>query len=404
MSSLNQHLGWEKSYNLSQQITLAKSSNPKLFNIKLPSDDVRVERGQLKRASSKGIVGQCLSVWKATAMSRMPTIQAKDKKVKEYFDKWTENIGKNGGSGTWRDALTNIVGYKLQFGICPMHLIYNQDDTEILDLDTIDPEVFDYAKSSMGKIVFDDLGKPAGYTIKSSLPGGDPKPMDVHLTEQRFLLPKRVALFKYMNLGDEFYPFGRVEIAYNSIRNESASENTLVLFGLRFPMLVAKHGDPTHEPLEEGSINLGESVANANFENGVSTAYYNEILVVDPSPDGIIKRCEHYTEKVASAMGVPLIYATMKPAQSENRATLRIETGMYILSVMSLLDDTCRHVEDLIFSKICELKGFKEVPKLKWPEVEVPGIESEADKSKGKPEEKKKEEPSENTTSEDYGN
>jgi len=141
-------------------------------------------------------------------------IDASDSETQEYFDEFFESIGQIGEETTLHELLEYIYLDKLIYGKSFVELIYNRDDSRIVDLRILDPKVMDYARNSRGEVAVDRFGKPIGFTMKlpygySSEGFGDPVPKEYQdivslRSNQIFLLPKRIALFKVRADGDRF--------------------------------------------------------------------------------------------------------------------------------------------------------------------------------------------------------
>jgi len=378
--TLNQSFGWEV-YTLAIKPSMKMVASP--INVKSAEsyNTKRPEKQNIENAASESIVAICLDKYEQIVFSADPDMEivAESPEIKQYFESWIRTVGKSAGNRTWDSFLRSLLRYQLVYGLVPVEMVYNTKGDDIVDLDIVNPITFDYAKGSYGNIALDKFGKPIGYvqTLPVGAPSrGDPAPEGVSLQNQMFIDKKRIALFKLTELGDGFYPYGKVEEVYTHIKQLRAAHETLMYVIYRFPLLLAKVGDPNHEPVPETIRDVSISLKDADAKHNLATAYYNEISVIYPDIVRLIEILQYFKELIIAGMGVPYILATGKPAPGSNRATAKMEIGVYIVTCEDYINRTLKNIEEQIFAKICELKGFAEVPTIKWGEVKIPGLES----------------------------
>jgi len=379
--TLNQSFGWEV-YTLAIKPSMKMVASPITVKSAESYNTQRPNKQNIENAASESIVATCLDKYEQIVFSAEPDMEivAESPEVKKYFETWIKTIGKSAGSRTWDFFVRSLLRYDIGYGLVPTEIVYNTLGNDIVDLDIVNPVTFDYAKNSYDNIALDKFGKPLGYvqtvSLGTSTDRGDPTPEGVSLQNQIFIDKKRIALFKLTELGDGFYPYGKVEEVYTHIKQLRAAHETLMYVIYRFPLLLAKVGDPNHEPVPETIRDVSLSLKDADAKHNLATAYYNEISVIYPDIVRLIEILQYFKELIIAGMGVPYILATGKPAPGSNRATAKMEIGVFLVACKDYINRILKTIEEQIFAKICELKGFVEVPTIKWGEMKIPGLES----------------------------
>lgn len=383
MSSLNEKFGWEKSR---QQYTLAAKDGAEVsamapVSLRRASEEKRPPMEELEAASRHPAAEAATNLFVDSIMATKHKIGAESEEVKEYFEDFIEQVG-TWSSRSWRRWVEDNFRFRMVYGICPTERLYNEDDEdEVIDLEIIDPKSFGYAKNSFGQIVLDEYGRPIGYTQKQGGLGsdteGDPLPSDdILLANQIYLDKKRVALYKGITLGNGFYPHGLVEPAYENIQRHNAAHKSYINLIYRYPLLVGSVGDENNPPRPEHIDAVAKKLKNANFNNSLTLAHYNKIQVHYPDIRRLVDVFNNLELQIIEAMCGP-VSLVRGTGESESRATLKIiASGKLILKCQKMMADFSEFVEKEIFKPMAEYKGFDEVPKLVWDELEVPGLKS----------------------------
>lgn len=312
-----------------------------------------------------------------TIMSASHEIVAKDKKVQTYFDKFIGNLGISGSDITWEELLSDIYKHQCIYGRNYVENVFNKKGNRIVDWDLIDPKKMDYAKNSAKKIVMDRYNNPVGYFEmipfdESSGNQRKPLPRDVmepnHSFNSIFLRPDQIAHIKLFTVGDGFYGIGLIEPIYKtSLRKlniEEALANAIYRHG--FPIIWAQLGDLNHEPTPQQIQNMLEKLKNINFKQEIATPYYYQLHMLESKKSEKLKEhLDYFREQEIAGLGIPRPFAT-GGSDGSNHATLGNQTSMFNLTLRDIIDKTAQAIEKYMFKPICDLEGFKEVPKLKW--------------------------------------
>lgn len=312
-----------------------------------------------------------------TIMSAGYVLKCKDENVLKWFEEFLSQIGNRGGETTWEEILTRIFQDLCVFGNAWVELIYNKAGNEILDLDIVDATTMDYAKSSDGKIVLDENGSPVGYVQRLPLDvnvsgKGDPKPARVHCASNEiFLLRKRICHFKLYVIGDGFYGIGLIEPTYLSIVRKMNIEEALAnsIWAQGFAPRIVYCGDKEHPPTPSAMNAIVEGLKELSYKQNLAIPYYNKIELLEPKRIEEAKSIiEYYRELVIAGLGIPKPFAT-GGGEETNRATLTNQQRMFELTLTDIVNRTCSTIRKYIFKRICDLKGFKEVPQIVWNKI-----------------------------------
>lgn len=318
-----------------------------------------------------------------TIMSAPHEIVAKDPKVKAHFDKMIDELGHSGSDITWEELLSEIYKHQCIYGRAFIENIFNKRHNRIVDWDIIDPKKMDYAKDSNGKIVLDKFGNNVGYfeiipyystdaatdareqLDKQKYPPGVEPPKDSKVI---FLLPEQVAQMKLFTVGDGFYGIGLIEPIYKtSLRKmniEEAMANAIYRHG--FPIIWAQLGDMNHEPTPQQVENMLEKLKNINFKQEIATPYYYQLHMLESKKsEKLREHLEYFKEQEVSGLGIPKPFAT-GGADGATRATLGNQSSMFQLTLRDIIRKTSYAIEKYMFKPVCDLEGFKEIPKIKW--------------------------------------
>ena len=229
-----------------------------------------------------------------------------DKSEIDYMTEVIERIGFNGGTNTWEQVLTLIFKHQIMFGNAYVELITAKgggDNLEILDFDIVDPKMMDYAKDGNGNIVFDEFGRSVGYlqTIPEGSSSVDLEPYqkakvpdEVAIESNQIFIPKeKIVHFKLHALGDNFYPLGFIEPAFNSInyklKLESALANAIWRDG--FPTLIGKYGDANHVPTKNQIQDLLNNMQNMTSKHTLAVPYYVDLHYLESK--SVVQLREH---------------------------------------------------------------------------------------------------------------
>jgi hypothetical protein len=309
------------------------------------------------------------------------------KHVLNFFNDFLNiNLGVSGNDETWEDMLNSHFTNAQVYGYNYIERIYNQEGTKIVDLITLNPERMDYARTGEGGICLDSYGKPVGYTQQLPMGTdisnkGDPVPDGVSLkTSMIFLLPKRIAQFKFYPIGDGYEAFGLIEPAHDDIiykKNiEKANANVIVQRGLN--PLIDYVGSPERFPTPKMIDNATKTLADMSYKRYFAFPYWHRIEALDfKQNDTIEQSIKNYRENISASLGIPLALAT-GAGEATNRATLTNQQKFLEFTLNDIVKRTISFFTKQIFREISRLEKFKEVPYLVWGDI---GAENKDDKA-----------------------
>jgi hypothetical protein len=315
-----------------------------------------------------------------TIMSAHHTLKCRDKKVLAYFEAFTQNLGNSGSDITWDELLSRIFLHQCIYGRSWIENIYNTRGNRIVDWDMVDPKTMDYAKNTNQKIVMDRFGKPIGYiqTIPYSeaiiFPNQSKAPENVSLgTNDIFIEPKRIAQIKLYTVGDGFYGIGLIEPIYlNSIRKQNVEEALAsAIWRHGFPIMWAQLGDLQHEPTPQQIQTMLEKLKDLTFKKEIATPYYYNLQILESKKaTKLQEHLDYFQNQQVTGLGIPKPYAT-GIGEATNRATLNNMSDLFQLTLRDIITNTCDSIQKYMFRPVCQLEGFKEVPRIEWDMVGI---------------------------------
>ena len=306
-----------------------------------------------------------------------------DGKVLNFFRDFLDNVGEIGGEETEEEILEKIFQNELMHGKHFIETVYNKKETRIVDLTTQDPKQFDYARNNRKAIVFDDIGKPIGFT--QQLPPnidtsgkGDLVPDNVDLkNNQIFLLPHRIAFFKLYTYGDGLNPLGVIEPGYKSIVRkqniEEAQTNSIYARGT-FP-IIDYVGTPERFPTPKMLANATRKLAQMQHNRYFAFPYWHRIEPLEVKQSDIVENTvKNLREEITASVGMPLAFS-MGTGEATNRATLNNQQKMLEFSLNDVVKKTIATFRKQIFRRISRLMDFRDedgkliIPYYVWGDV-----------------------------------
>jgi len=306
-----------------------------------------------------------------------------DGKVLKFFKDFLDNVGEIGGEETEEEILEKIFQNELIHGKHFIETVYNKKQTRIVDLTTQDPKQFDYARTNRGAIVFDDIGKPIGFTQQlpqtiDTTGKGDPAPENVDLkNNQIFLLPHRIAFFKLYTYGDGLNPLGVIEPGYKSIIRkqniEEAQTNSIYARGT-FP-IIDYVGSPERFPTPRMLANATRKLAQMQHNRYFAFPYWHRIEPLEVKQSDIVENTvKNLREEITASVGMPLAFS-MGTGEATNRATLNNQQKMLEFSLNDVVKKTIATFKRQIFKRISKLMNFRDedkkliVPYYVWGDI-----------------------------------
>jgi len=363
-----------------ETITMA-SSDPAQKSEKAESNIVRVSPEELEQTYVSDPIA-FNSVNKATQMIMSAGWELKDDKDNIYTDLFSK-IGRIGDDLTIDEIYDACFRYGFVYGKAFVELVYNQDDTKIVDLALMDPKRTDYARNSEKKIVRDKYGKPVGYVQKvpqgydvrgksDLVPLGYETKVDLS-ADVIFLLPKRVFNFKLYTIGDRDNPIGILEPAYRSIVRkqniEEAQANSIYSRGT-YPV-IAYVGDAEHESTAQDIQATLDNLTKLKHDRYLAFQHWIKVEPLEVKQSDVVESTiNSLIMNQIAASGIPKPFAT-GGGEETNRATLN---NLQQLLEYTLIDVVNRFVSSFtkyVLNRIAETNKIKFVPKLKWGDIKA---------------------------------
>jgi len=312
-----------------------------------------------------------------TIMSAGYRLECSNERIKNNYLKFLNSIGNVGSDLTFDELLSRIFQDQCIYGESMVEIIYNVNQSKIVDLDILDMKRMDYAKKS-NQIALDEYGMPYGYTqtvpmMSFNKFAGDTWPKEVSSESGKiFLKPERIAHFKLFTIGDGLRPEGLIEPAYNQImwklNTEKGLANSIYMSG--FPVRVIYVGDKEHEANLEQIEYYTEKLKDLSYKQNLGLPNYTELKLLESShPEKMQENLNYFREQEITSLGIPKPFAT-GGGEETNRATLNNQERMFRLTLKDIIRRTCSAVEKQIFKRISELDHYSVVPRLVFNEIE----------------------------------
>ena len=302
------------------------------------------------------------------------------KKYKEFF----ENIGYVGKDTTFEELLESIFRCQLVYGNAFVEIIFDENDTKIVDLATIDPKKIDYAKTSDSKIILDSSGKPIGYMIKleqGTYAEGDQIPGDYERRIKResgeiFILAKRICHFKLYTIGDEFYGIGLLEAAYRSViykKNiEKGQANSIYSRG--FSPLVAFVGNERRMGTPKDIEGVLDKLKRLNYQKYEAFPDWVKLQTIEMNASDLTTTAlkDLRTDQIASLSAPEALVSGS--GQDTNRATLGDQRTLWEFTLKDVIKKTLSYFKKYILKPINDYNKFGGVPEVEWGELRAEDV------------------------------
>jgi hypothetical protein len=363
--------------------TGGNSGKPRPASVKTTPEESRVGYPELESAYiNRPNIFNGINKIVQTVMSAECNLEGTNEEYKDYVAYVLEHIGSKGGQLTWKELKDKIIRYNCIYGNVWVELIRNVGDTEIVDLDFIDPKKMDYAKDSNQNISLDQYGNPIGYV--ETLPMGVnteginkiKPPESVTLSQNQLFLPAdRVAHFKFYTVGDGFYGIGLVEPSYKAIVRGMNMEQALAnwTYNSGFPPRVVYVGDERNPPNIQKIDSALKAVKELNYKQNLSIPYYMKVELLEAKSAGKIRdNLEYFKEAEVTSLGIPKPFVT-GGGEETNRATLVNQDSMFRLTLRDVMQQFGASLRKLVFRPIIKMKypdaDESEIPYLEWGEI-----------------------------------
>jgi hypothetical protein len=240
-----------------------------------------------------------------------------------------------------------------------IEIMYNKGETDIAGLKLLHPKYIDVKRDTKtGLVLFDDMGVMQGYIQKVS-------------TEQVELSTDQLMHFVFKRIGDEVLGHSIIEPALKTIERSMNIEEGIAqaIYRHGFPQFDISVGTENEPPNKSMIDDIATAVENLNSKNEFVHPFYEQIKVLESQTT---RNFESYPQifikQIVSNFGVPeaLILGT---GESTNRATAMVQSRHFRAQIEAIQLIMKVEIEDKLFKKLKELRGWSEVPRLEWNET-----------------------------------
>lgn len=316
-------------------------------------------------------------------------------KEQTTFEEFFKNIGQIGDECDFDEIYLKIPKNQFICGGGWNELIWDEEDEEIVDINSLDFKRMDYARNAKKEILIGIDQKPIGYTMKMfeginsgqkvNVSMGDEVPENYKVfvdlgSDKIFLLPKRIALIRLEEEGDGLEFWGLLETIYrDSTRKgklEEAGFNSA--FQRWMAPLIGYIGDPTHPATPQLAAQTLENAKKMKHDLISIFPFYTKLETLKGNEmETYIEMLKSLRENEASGLQMPMPFA-MSSGEATNRATLNNQQAMLEFGLNELVKLNAKLITKRIFKPIAESKGLKTWPTLVPNRVSVDEIDDRA--------------------------
>ena len=319
-----------------------------------------------------------INMYYETIMYNPPRIVCSNEREQKYMDAWARRVS------LYRRVIPKICQNMLIYGNAWNEICYNRAGTDIVKLPDRDPKYMDFKRTFMGRIEFDEYQEPAAYV--QYLPWWAPKqPNEVmQMGRRAVLIPKeKIMHTPFITIGDSFDGVGLIEPLYNAAVSKQDAEKgfSFAIHRLGHFLLGVKVGSATVHPTENLLRQAAEAFKDINERSVVAYPDYVQPEIIEPKhgPERLREQIEYFVESEIAGLGLPACLVTGK-GEAMNRAILDKLMVLFYQRLSMIQNNISQSLEEQVFTKIAEDKGFDEVPKLEWPEISIESLASKADR------------------------
>lgn len=263
-------------------------------------------------------------------------------KEEKIFLDFFDTMGQIGDDCDFDQIYTGIPKNQFIFGAGWNELVWDEDDSEIVDLNRLDPKRMDYARTNNNEIIVGPDQRPIGFTMKvykginigkQDQVMGDPIPPEFEKlvdlgSDKIFLLPKRISLIRLEEEGDGLEFWGLIETIYkDSMRKgklEEAGFNSA--FQRWMAPLIAYIGDDRHPPTAQLANTTLSTMKKMKHDLLSTFPHYVKLDTVKGNEmESYIEMLKSLRENEASGLQMPMPFA-MSSGETTNRACYSEDT------------------------------------------------------------------------------
>lgn len=313
---------------------------------------------------SDGIIFNAVNCWIELVCSPGFQIVGMDEEARRYVEEFLEKVEFED------EILPKIVSHMCIYGNAYVEIIFNQAGTEIVDLsDPIDPKTIDFKRDRLGQPILDEYGNPSAYVQQFT-----GKPIEIPA--------ENIAHFKLYSIGASQLGIGLIEpLFWTALGKRNLDEKIAQQeFRRATPFVLVKVGDKDHPPSAEEINAIHDTMKNITYKTDFVGPYWYDIqfLKSDPSTSSL-DAAKYFVDQEIAGLGLPKAFV-LGTGEAQNRATLDLIVALTQKKVQRVQKSIANVLENKVFKKIVELKGFREVPRMVWNEFSPESLSQKIDR------------------------
>ena len=261
----------------------------------------------------------------------------------------------------YSQKLGDLIVNTLVFGDGFFEIVVDEDNKTISDLVLLDSTVVDFKRDVNGNIIFDDEGNIKGYIQKA---GG-------RLEDNIEFSPNEIAHFVFFSLRGRRKGISHLMPILRSVVHAMNVETSVAqaIYRHGFAQYDIAVGNEFKRPSTAQIDDVASAVEDLQARNEYVHSDDIKVSILEAkNTRNYDKYADAFIRNIVSGMGVPepLLLGT---GESSNKATADVQSRHFRSMIEMLQNKISSVVEDKIFSKLAELKGWTEIPKIEWNEV-----------------------------------
>lgn len=310
-----------------------------------------------------GIIFNAINCWVELICAPGYSIVGMNEEARKYIENWLEQI-------EFKDRiLPKLVSHMCIYGNAYLEILFNARGDNIVGLsDPIDPKTMDFKRDASGKPILDEWGNPTAYIQYAN------KPIEIP--------SEHIAHFRLYSIGSSQLGVGLIEpIFWHALGKRNLDEKIAQQeFRRATPLVFAKIGDKDHPPSVEEINAVHDALKNITYKTDFVGPYWYDLQFIQGSAsESSLNAASYFTKQMIAGLGLPEPFVTGS-GEKTNRATLDILLSLTQRKVQRIQNSISDVMENKVFKKIAELKGWRESPRMVWNEFSPESLSAKIDR------------------------
>lgn len=275
--------------------------------------------------------------------------------VRKEMDEWMDDVN-------FKEKIYDVIVNTLVFGNGYFEIVFDEDGDTIDEIVVMDPVVVDFLRDNEKSIIFDPSGNPKGYVQTT---GAIIKDDDIRFS------PDEIAHFIFYTLRGQRTGISLLSSVARNITHAMNTDNAIAqaIFRHGFAQFDVSVGSDTRRPTEDEINKIATDVEDLQVTNEYVHSDDIKVEILEAkNTRSYDKYNEIFISNIVSGMGIPAPLL-LGSGESSNKSTATVQSRHFRSMIETIQGRVQAIVEDKIFDKLAELRGWTETPILEWNEV-----------------------------------